>query len=197
MKLPPVAVAPEGEHVPNLYPATKFYDKSYTPGPKQQHLLEEMSKLVNELSSFIGLPITVGSGLRSAEDVVRLKSQGYNPAKKSDHFYGIPMPQDDGSMYADSVGAADLYIKGLPGLFGHIVEHYLGITDPLARPHQIIYETGHNGDWLHIANPPLAAFTHEQAAKVLSKKPLLYSFDCGKTYVVFDPANPPEKLKKS
>lgn len=182
---------------PNLYPATKFYDKSYTPGPKQQHLLEEMSKLVNELSSFIGLPITVGSGLRSAEDVVRLKSQGYNPAKKSDHFYGIPMPQDDGSMYADSVGAADLYIKGLPGLFGHIVEHYLGITDPLARPHQIIYETGHNGDWLHIANPPLAAFTHEQAAKVLSKKPLLYSFDCGKTYVVFDPANPPEKLKKS
>ena len=170
----------------------------YVPGPHQVVLLEAMTALIAELQDFLGVAVKAGCGLRSDADVKRLIAQGYNPSRTSDHFYGIPMPQKDGTFYTDSCGAADLYVAGLPGLFGHIVDHFARIADPAARPHQMIYETGKFSDWLHIANAPLVAFPDAAAAKKhLSPRPLLYSFDCGKTYQVFDPLDPPAKLKKN
>lgn len=171
--------------------------KGYVPGPQQTELLISMTDLLVELQAFLRMPVTYGCGLRSAEDVKRLIAQGYNPSRTSDHFYAIPMPQKDGSMYVDSCGAADVYITGLKGIFGYIVDHYLAIPDPVNRPHQIIYEVGKFSDWLHIANTPAARYGAEEGKKHISPRPLLYSPDCGKTYLPYDPLNPPALLKKS
>ena len=175
-------------------PVAMLVPAGYKPGPKQQHLLEAMVAQINELQDFLGVQIKVGCGLRTYEDIARLIAQKYNPSRTSDHFYGIPILQKDGSYYVDSVGAVDLYIWDLPKLFQKIVAFYASEPDATKRPHQIIYETGKVSDWLHIASRVSACYAPALAPKMISKRPLLYSFDCGKSYQVFDPKAPPAKL---
>jgi hypothetical protein len=179
--------------ITNTWP-TGLVPDGYKPGDRQIQLLKGIVDLKNEIETLLGLKITIGCGIRTDVDVERLIRQGYHPAKKSDHFYGIPMKQDDESIYVDSAGAADLYIKDLSKHFKTLVNHFLNEPDPTKRPRQMIYETGKVSDWLHIANKPATAWP-EAPAKHLHAKPLLYSFDCGKTYQIFDPSNPPERLR--
>lgn len=185
MAPPPSPPQVKGKHLKPI-DVKDLLPSGYVPGPKQQHLLEEMVLLINELQEFLGVQIRVGSGLRSAEDVNRLIKQGYNPSRTSDHFYGISVQQKNGSYYADSVGAADLYIPGLAKLFLKIVDFYGKEPDATKRPHQIIYETGKASDWLHIANRVSSAYAPALAPKMISKRPLLYSLDCGKSYSILD-----------
>jgi hypothetical protein len=172
--------------------------KGFVPDEATTVLLDEAVELCNEVQDFVNRQCVPTSGLRTIDDFLRLKRNGYNPSVTSDHFFGLPVPVN-GKTYTGAVGAVDLYIPGLRSVFLHIVNYFLTkYPNPIDRPRQLIFETSAKGnDWLHIANVPSRIFTQKVAQSRLNARPLLYSLDNGKTYQVFDPKNPPSVLSKT
>lgn len=169
--------------------------KGFVPSGFTLVLVEKAVELCNEVQSVVNRQCRPLSGLRTLDDYLRLKRNGYNPSVKSDHFFGLPI-NVNGVIYNESIGAVDLYIPGLRTVFVHIVNYFLNTyKHNIDRPRQIIFETGANfGDWLHIANVPSRIFSKDVAKIKLHKNPLLYTFDNGKTYNIFDINNPPDEL---
>ena len=181
-----------------LNPITRdqLLPKGFVPDAPTIVLLDEAVELDNEVQDFVQRQCTPTSGLRTIDDYLRLKRNGYNPSASSDHFYGLAVPvQANNGVASGTIGATDLYIPGLKTLFGHIVNYFLTkYPNPVDRPRQMIYETGPNGDWLHIANVPSRVLSPKMALAKLHPTPILYSLDNGKSYHAYDSKNPPSEL---
>ena len=173
--------------------------KGFVPDARTAVMLDEAVELCNEVQEFVQRQCTPTSGIRTLDDVARLVRGGYNPSPTSDHLFGLSVPYK-GITYTASVGAVDLYIPGLRSIFLNIVNYFLTkYPNAIDRPRQMIFETSAKGnDWLHIANVPSRVLSPKMALASLHPRPLLYSFENGKTgsYKDFDPKNPPLELSK-
>lgn len=143
------------------------------------------------------VPMSVTSGMRTAADFDRILAQGFNPSRRSDHFFANCIPTDGhgdtqrfGPYFAHGSGAADVVPTGegvvVKDCFDHIVDGirsgYLGI--PFG---QLIHEFGgrSSSGWLHLSNSKSLIFTDEMV-KTLgfdSLHRILTSPDAGKSYV--------------
>lgn len=172
--------------------------------PLGKYLVARMAMMSEVVRRHAGNePILVNNGVRAESDFARLVAAGYNPSPKSDHFYGQQVTVK-GITSSTSLGAADLAIKGLRKKFLAIVNGIydeLGTQDMMRLPMQIIYETGANGDWLHLANAPGALWVPDALDAIRPGQRLnlgyriRYSMDNGKTYKPFSRTNPPAEFK--
>lgn len=105
--------------------------------------------------------LNVTSGMRTLDDFYRIKSQGYCPSPKSDHFFSRCVPVVDegvrerfGEYFSFAVGAADVVPGGVK-----TEEAFECIIDGLRSQRfkikfgQIIHEFGRYSGWIHLSNP--------------------------------------------
>lgn len=162
----------------------------------QKYLLKTLCKdVLQPIRNFLGCSIRVTSGLRTLEDMQRLKMAGYNPSDTSDHYFGATVPllrarkiARFGGFYSYSVGAADIIPEcGAEVAFGKLKRYFNPITGEILLPNQIvkvgqlILEYG-NTYWMHASNPALLVYSKKFSQKFLKKSPFLISLDNGKTY---------------
>lgn len=123
----------------------------------------------------------VTSGVRTREDLDRLKSKGYNPSRTSDHLCGL----SDGGK--PTLGAADTVYKNC-SLSVHDTAALIIDLDRggFCSFGQIIYERNARGsEWIHLSNDPRAIFTSEVASAVHRTRYLM-SVDNGSKYLPFE-----------
>jgi len=111
-------------------------------------------------------PIKITSGLRTQAEYDDLIKRGYNPSKKSDHFYDAKK---------GCFGAVDFVTNIIPTnlLFYSIFDNFSSIYFG-----QIILERNyHNTYWIHVSNPPELF-----GGKPRKNNRILISLDNGKTY---------------
>jgi len=145
-----------------------------------QLLADNLQKVRDLLQPFARggkqVSITITSGVRTMEDYERLKNQGHNPSKNSDHFCGF----QPGS--SPTVGAADFKVNNCT-LSLKDISLLMIEWDKSGKIHfgQIIYEfnpkTGNC--WIHVGNDWNQVF--KDGIKV-SRTKYMQSLDNGKTY---------------
>lgn len=146
--------------------------------------------ILNPIREHIKTPIKITNCLRSYKDYERLKTAGYNPSPKSDHFAGNPIELTQekhivqfGKIYYYSTFACDIigefdYKKLCRDIF-LTVKNRVAITDKhfirgLSKygVEQLIIEAQKKDDrvinWIHIA-APLEAFWSENEAKIIRR----------------------------
>jgi len=141
--------------------------------------------ILNPIEDYAGCKMTITSGLRTFQDYDRLIEQGYNPSKKSDHFFGL-MPFTS--------GAADMvYENGNQftiDLFYDLYKRYDKVRDRIIIPKadiqvgQMILEVkfdknGIPSRWIHLSNPRRLFYSKDCP---LPGQMFLRSDDNGKTY---------------
>lgn len=140
----------------------------------QQLMIDMMLDTLNKIETYHGKKINIASGLRTLADYNRLKAEGYNPSRTSDHFYGL-MPF--------TAGAVDFFTDGTANLFYDLIGKYDKTKDRIILPNgeihvgQMILEK-RNTHWIHVANP--RRIFNPKAP--LPKRMFLRSDDNGKTY---------------
>ena len=147
-------------------------------------LAEELQALRDLLQNHkIGkkaVTITITSGVRTKEDIARLKKQGYHPSENSDHLCGF---QPNG---LPTLGAADIVVSNCDMSMKEIalfIKHEVEETNLYFG--QVIYErnpkTGN--EWIHLGNDPVKIFTFtSNISSAIKRKQFLMSTDNGKTY---------------
>jgi hypothetical protein len=135
--------------------------------------------ILNPIEEYAGCKMTVTNGLRTLQDYDRLKEQGYNPSRRSDHFFGL-LPLTSGA--ADTV-----YEKGdkfTVELFYDLYRRYSKAKDRIILPNadvqvgQMILEVN-DTHWIHLSNPRRLFYSKDCP---LPGQMFLRSDDNGKTY---------------
>lgn len=144
-------------------------------------LAKQLQKVRDSLQSYRSgkkaVSISIASGVRYDGDYERLKKQGLNPAKNSDHFCGLQVGA------VPTLGAADIHVNNCQLSLKDVALLIKSMCESGdVRFGQIIYEenpkTG--GKWIHLSNDPEYIFNKE-VIKVTRKK-FLMSLDNGKTF---------------
>lgn len=122
--------------------------------------------------------IKITSGVRTLEDVERLKKSGHNPSKTSDHLCGLQMTS------SPTLGAADTIYKNCRlSCYEIAILIKELVLDEKCFFGQVIYEknpaTG--SEWIHLSNDPCKVFQSNLAGYVHRSK-FLKSLDNGKSY---------------
>lgn len=137
-------------------------------------------------------PVTVTSGVRTIEDLERLRKAGYNPSETSDHYCGVAVPLESpkkkkkyGDFYTFSVGAADCVPAGdVFEAFKLAVEL---TKEKIMRAGQVIYETNGAGtEWIHISNTRTSLFSSKVSVALPLKLQFLVSKNYGKSYQIYN-----------
>jgi hypothetical protein len=160
-----------GVKLTDNFNSSEFTSVPFASLPKKtQEMIRDMAQMLqairNHVSKKLGrsASITIRSGLRTAEDYLRLQGQGSNPSATSDHYFGqsIPLNKSDpkqssafnkyGANYTLSTGAVDIVCNAMD-----TVEFYNTILDMkyggAIKTGQCLLEKA-NTFWVHLANDP-------------------------------------------
>lgn len=145
-------------------------------------LAEEMQKVRDRLQEYKSgkkaVSITVCSGVRTQADYERIKKNGSNPSKTSDHFCGLQL------LCKPTMGAADIHVNNC-SLSLLEVAKLIKKMDEDGECHfgQVIYEENPKtkSAWIHLGNDWKQIFTDRVT---VSRKKYLMSTDNGVTFKV-------------
>ena len=145
-----------------------------------QLLAENLQKVRDLLQPFAvtgkKVSITINSGVRTAEDYDRLKAQGYNPSKTSDHLCGLQLTAKP------TLGAVDIRVNNCKLTTTEIFEKIMHWDKTLQVSFgQVIYEynPATKAEWIHLGNDWNKIF---QPGIMVYRKKYQKSLDNGKTY---------------
>ena len=147
--------------------------------PRTLQMAGAMAGTLEIIRAHAGVPISITSGMRTAQGAAQIKAEGANPSATSDHFYDLNPASPL------SVGAVDIQSPRMDtkALFNAILKlKYEGKI----RTGQILLETANGGAsyWVHLANDPRLFLAPEQLAKRSSSSINLIavSMDNGKSF---------------
>lgn len=154
--------------------------------PKRgQDMLKAMADMLQIVRDSLNKPLVVNSAVRDMDDYNRLKKNGYNPSKTSDHFY---WNTPDGYLLA--VGAADVVCPSMKqtDFYNEVLKlKYAGKI----KPGQLLYEKSKPASlgWCHIANNTDVFLTADQKKKrsEFSLKGNGYSINNGVDWKILQP----------
>ena len=170
-------------------------DKNWKPSSEYQKLLivnlaKDLQIVRDSIPANCFMDIT--SGVRTIQDYYRLKNQGLNPSKTSDHYFGMPIKLDKnsekynkfGETYNFTVGAVDVVPIGFSSWDLFKIAFNL-INSGVCDFGQLIYEKNpKNGiDWVHFGGSMHRIFT-ENLIALIGRDKIMKSMDGGKSYSV-------------
>lgn len=123
------------------------------------------------------ITMTVTSGVRTANDFMRLKSKGYNPSETSDHLCGFSQNS------SPTLGAADIRLGNFNGDYKGVFKKLVAEVDKKFKFGQVILEYNPSTKyyWIHFGNDLELIFEKHVAAVIVRRK-YLTSIDNGKSY---------------
>jgi len=142
-------------------------------------MVGSLAGLLEIIRHVAGVPITITSGMRTAQTALQIANEGANPSATSDHFYDLN-PASPLSVGAVDIQSPKMDTKTLFNLI--LALKYEGKI----RTGQLLLETANNGAsyWVHLANDPRQFLNAAQLAKRSDKSINLIavSMDNGKTF---------------